>query len=255
MDFSKLSTNNQIAAGGGAVALISGLLPWFKVSGFGFSSSASGFSTGILVVLSLLLVAGGVGVLIAKVMEVKDVTVQNLTAEQLAMTLVATGAVFALLRLATKPGGVSFAWGAFVAIIAIGAAMAGTFLSAKDVGVGIPSIDDFKASSDEAVVDARPVGFEAVTPAVPADHTAAAAAPAPVASPHPAPPVAPAPAAATPPRPAPPVADPAPVAATTPPPPTPPVATTPATPSTPPAPVAAAIPPLPPVPGTNPAAM
>ena len=160
MDFSKLSQNNKIAAGGGLVALISMFLPWFTFLDL-FSFGPRGFG-----VFSLLVVAGGVGVLLAKVMEVADLKIANLAAEQLAMTLVGIGALLVLLRVIFSPADLSVGWGAFVGLLASAAAAAGTFLSAKDVGVAIPNAENFTSSPTDTVVGGQP-GSSAPAPPAP----------------------------------------------------------------------------------------
>ena len=76
MDFSKLSQNQQIALGGGAVAVLSLFLPWYGIAGF----SSSGFDSGFLAWGGLLLAIAGAAILIMKAMEVTDVKVGNLAA-------------------------------------------------------------------------------------------------------------------------------------------------------------------------------
>jgi len=143
MDFSKLSTNNMIAGGGGVLALISLFLPWYSVDfGFGAGSvSANAFDAGFFAWAGCLLALAG-GVIVAlKAMDVTDVKVGGLAAEQFAMILAGLGVVFVILKLLVDSSFVS--WGLFVGLIAAGAAAAGAFLSGKDVGIGLPSADDF----------------------------------------------------------------------------------------------------------------
>jgi len=155
MDFSKLSQNNWIAAGGGLLTFIAGFLPWFSwgddsLSGLGLDLSVnqSGFDAGLFAILGILLCVAAAVILVLKVMDIQDVNASNLSAEQIAMILAAVGTLFILLRILIAPGGgfnisASRAWGGFLAFIAAGATTAGAFLSAQDKGIGIPSADDF----------------------------------------------------------------------------------------------------------------
>jgi len=149
MDFSKLTQNNQIVAGGTVVTLISGLLPWFSFS-FG-SGPQSGFGSGLFGLFGILLVVAGGSLLLMKVLDVQDVKIQDLSAEQLAMVVAALGVLFILLRVLFKgsdPLGisdVSRSWGMWVGLLAAIATLAGIFLSSKDAGVGIPTADNFKS--------------------------------------------------------------------------------------------------------------
>ncbi|MGK0226021.1 MAG: hypothetical protein ACKVIQ_19800 [Acidimicrobiales bacterium] len=144
MDFSKLSQNNQIAAGGAVMTLISGFLPWFSFPTIG------GIGGGGLMWLGILLTLAGAAVLLMKVFEMQDLKVQGLSAEQLAMVLAALGLAFMLLKVLIGQSPWNRSWGMFVSLIAGGATLAGTFLSGKDVGIGIPTADDFKGSGDDS---------------------------------------------------------------------------------------------------------
>lgn len=147
MDFSKLSQNNMIAAGGGVVAFIASILPWYSVD-FGLGSvSTSAWGSGIAAWLGCLL-ALAAGVLIAlKAMGQSTPEVGGLKTEQLAMILAALGALLILLRWLTATDFTAF--GLYLGLIASIATAAGAFLSGKDVGVGIPSADDFSGGGDD----------------------------------------------------------------------------------------------------------
>ena len=123
MDFSKLSQNNQIAAGGAVMTLISGFLPWFSFPTIG------GISGGGLMWLGILLTLAGAAVLLMKVFEMQDLKIQGLSAEQLAMVLAALGLAFMLLKVLIGQSPWNRSWGMFVSLIAGGATLAGTFLS------------------------------------------------------------------------------------------------------------------------------
>lgn len=142
MDFSKLTQNNWIAAGGGILAFIATLLPWYSVDfGFGASASTNGWGSGIAAWLGCLL-ALAAGVLVAlKASGQQEVKAGGLATEQLAMILAAIGFVLVLLRWLTQTSYTSF--GLYLGLIATAAAAAGSFLSAKDNGIGLPTGDDF----------------------------------------------------------------------------------------------------------------
>jgi len=142
MDFSKLSQNNMIAGGGGIVALIATLFPWYSFDfGFGASASANAWDAGIDAWGGSLLVAAG-GILVAlKAMDIFEAKVGGLETEQFAMILAAVGL---LLQLINWLGDNDFtSWGLYLSLVAAIATGAGAFLSGKDKGIGIPSADDF----------------------------------------------------------------------------------------------------------------
>lgn len=147
MDFSKLSQNNMIAAGGGVLAFIATLLPWYSIDfGFGASASVNGWSAGFFAWFGCLL-ALAAGVIVAlKAMDVYEAKVAGLATEQLAMILAAVGFVCVLLRWITETSFTSF--GLYLGLIATAATAAGSFLSGKDKGIGIPSADNFSGGGD-----------------------------------------------------------------------------------------------------------
>ena len=147
MDFSKLSQNNMIAAGGGIVAFIATLLPWYSVDfGFGASASANGWDAGIDAWGGCLL-ALAAGVLIAlKAMGVNEVKAGGLETEQLAMILAGLGVLLLLINWLSDNDFTS--WGLYIALLAGIATLVGSFLSGKDSGIGIPSADDFTGGDD-----------------------------------------------------------------------------------------------------------
>lgn len=140
MDFSKLNQNEQIAAGGGLVAFISGFLPWFSFGGLG---SISG---GGLMWFGLLLTLAGAAILVMKVLDVTDVNFGDVSAEQIAMILAVAGFGFVLLKALIGQAGWSRSWGMFVGIIAAGATLYGILQSNKEKGISLPSADDFGGS-------------------------------------------------------------------------------------------------------------
>jgi len=142
MDFSKLSQNQKIALGGGALAIISLFLPWY---GF-LSINISAFDSGFLAWGGLLFAIAGAVILLLKALEINDVKVGNLAAEQLALLLAAAGFVLIVLRLLTESTATKF--GLFAGLIAAAAVAYGVFGSMKDSGIEMPTADDFKSSGD-----------------------------------------------------------------------------------------------------------
>lgn len=140
MDFSKLSQNQQIALGGGALAVISLFLPWYGVLGINFSA----WNAGLLAWGGLLLTIAAAAVLVLKALEVRDVKVGNLAAEQFALVLGAVGLVFIVLRWLTDSNFTKF--GLFLGLIAAAAVTYASFASMKDAGLELPSADDFKSN-------------------------------------------------------------------------------------------------------------
>jgi hypothetical protein len=147
MDLSKLSQNQKIAAGGGALALVSMFLPWygFSFGGFG-SASINAWSSGFLAWGGIVLAIAGATILTLKVLEVQDVTVGKLAAEQLALILAAAGVVLIILRWLTETSFVKF--GLFIGLVAAAAVAYGAFGAMKDAGLEMPTADDFKSSGD-----------------------------------------------------------------------------------------------------------
>lgn len=142
MDFSKLSQNEKIAMGGGALAIISLFLPWYGA--FGFSWSA--FDAGFFAWGGTLLAVAGAVILLLKAMDINDVKVGKLAAEQFALLLAGIGFIFIVLRLLTETSNMKF--GLFAALIAAGAVAYGIYGSMKDAGIAMPTADDFKSSDD-----------------------------------------------------------------------------------------------------------
>ncbi len=147
MDLSKLSQNQKIAAGGGVLALVSMFLPWygFSFSGFG-GASINAWSSGILAWGGIVLAIAGAAIVTLKVLEVQDVTVGNLAAEQLALILAAAGVVLIVLRWLTENSFVKY--GLFLGLVAAAAVAYGSFGAMKDAGLEMPTADDFKSSDD-----------------------------------------------------------------------------------------------------------
>jgi hypothetical protein len=146
MDFSKLSRNEQIALGGGVLAVISLFLPWYGVSGFGISVNISAFDSGLFAWGGLLLTIAGAAILLLKAFEMSDVKVGNLAAEQFALILAGVGLVFIVLRWLTETSLTRF--GLFLGLIAAAAVTYACFGAMKEAGLELPSADDFKSDTE-----------------------------------------------------------------------------------------------------------
>ena len=146
MDFSKLSRNQQIALGGGVLAIISLFVPWYGVSGLGISINATAFESGLFAWGGLLLTIAGAAILLLKALEISDVKVANLAAEQLALVLAGVGLVFIVLRWLTDNDFTKF--GLFLGLVAAAVVTYGAYGAMQDEGLEMPSADDFKSDSD-----------------------------------------------------------------------------------------------------------
>lgn len=142
MDLSKLTPNNWIAGGGGLVALINMFLPWYGVD-FGLGSvNANAWDAGFLAIVGSLLAVAAGALIVLKALDIFTAEAGELGTEQLAMVLGAVGTLFLILKLLVDNDFAKF--GLFLGVLCAIAVTAGAFLTGKDVGVGIPSADDFK---------------------------------------------------------------------------------------------------------------
>ncbi len=146
MDFSKLSQNQKIAMGGGVLAIISLFLPWYGFSFGGIGANIGAFDSGFFAWAGMLLAIAGAVILVLKALDVSNVRVGNLEAEQFALILAAVGVVFVLLRWITETSLVKY--GLFVGLVSAAAVAYGAFGTMKDEGLEMPSADDFKSSDD-----------------------------------------------------------------------------------------------------------
>ena len=147
MDFTKLSQNQRIAVGGGVLAIISLFLPWYGFSFGGIGANIGAFDSGFFAWAGILLAIAGAAILFLKAMEISDVEVGNLAAEQFAMILAAVGVIFVLLRWITETSLVRY--GLIVGLISAAVVAYGCFGSMRDAGLEMPTTDDFKSSNDE----------------------------------------------------------------------------------------------------------
>ena len=146
MDLSKLSQNQKIALGGGVLAIISLFLPWYGFSFAGVGANIGAFDSGFFAWAGLVLAIAGAVILTLKALDVSDVKVGNLEAEQLALILAAVGVVFIILRWLTETSLVKY--GLFAGLIAAAAVAYGAFGAMKDEGLEMPTADDFKSGND-----------------------------------------------------------------------------------------------------------
>lgn len=146
MDFSKLSQNQRIAVGGGVLAIISLFLPWYGFSFGGIGANIGAFDSGFFAWAGILLAIAGAVILFLKAMEISDVKVGNLAAEQFALLLAAVGVIFVLLRWITETNLVKY--GLFIGLVSAAAVAYGSFGAMKDAGLEMPTADDFRPSDD-----------------------------------------------------------------------------------------------------------
>lgn len=142
--FNSMSKGQQIAAGGGAAAVVATFLPWYSISsGFGgFSLSGTDFGFGWM---GMILVAAGAGLTAAPAFG-KTVGNEQVKGEQLALVLAGIGAAMWLYRLASAPFGVSRGVGLYLAIAAAAAVISGVVMHMKEHGIAIPNAETFTAA-------------------------------------------------------------------------------------------------------------
>jgi hypothetical protein len=138
VDFSKLSKNDRIVAGGGAVLFIASFLPWFGISILGESATGNGWDVGFLwggLPALLGLAVAAVVVLRASGTELPTLPVSWPQAILGASALAALLVVLKLL-IGHEEVGIDFdrEWGLFVAAIAAVALAVGSFLKYQEDG-------------------------------------------------------------------------------------------------------------------------
>lgn len=143
MDLSKLTQNQRIALGGGILAIISFFLPWYGFSFAGVGANISARNSGFLAWGGILFAIAGAVILVLKALEVSDVKVGNLAAEQFALVLAGVGVVLVVLRWLTESDLVKY--GLFLGLVSAAAVAYGAFGAMKDAGLEMPTADDFKS--------------------------------------------------------------------------------------------------------------
>ena len=98
-----------------------------------------------LLTIATFAIAGAV-ILTLKALEMSDVKVGNLAAEQFSLILAGIGLVFILLRWITENSLVKY--GLFAGLIAAALVTYGAFGAMKDAGLELPTADDFKSGND-----------------------------------------------------------------------------------------------------------
>lgn len=164
MGSKKLSTGQMLGLGGGVLMVIALFLPWFtaKVTLLGetlVSESGNAFDFTLGLIGGLCVLAAAIVLAIAAFGS-GGLKIGNLKGEQIALILAGLGTFFILLKLIigeslgseiemliagddTVSAGVSRAFGIFVGLIAGLAVTAGSFLTMKDKGLGLPDAGDF----------------------------------------------------------------------------------------------------------------
>jgi len=147
MDFSKLSQNQKIAAGGGILAIISLFVPWYGIGVSGIASfNISAFDAGFLAWFGLVLAIAAAVIVLLKALEVTELKAGNLATEQLALIGAGLGFILVVLRLVTETDFVK--WGLFLGLISTAVVAYGCFGAMKDAGLEMPSKDDFTAKGN-----------------------------------------------------------------------------------------------------------
>ncbi len=144
MDFSKLTTGGKISIGAGIALIIGLFVPWYGVDiGPLGSVNINAFDAGFFAWSGTLLALAGAVIVVLKALDVTDVKIGSLAAEQVGLSLAALGAVFILLRLITETSFLKF--GIFWTLLAAAAAVYGAVASMKEQGIAMPNADDFKS--------------------------------------------------------------------------------------------------------------
>lgn len=116
-DLKKASTTDRGVIGGGAVVLIASLFPWYGTSGdlagFAYNRSISGWSSGLLAVLGILLCIAAAGLVAYRVFGPGNTPDLPLSENAFPLALSGLGLVSILLRLLTfdRAGGGGFSVG------------------------------------------------------------------------------------------------------------------------------------------------
>lgn len=143
MDFSRFTTGHWIAGGAGAFLIINLFLPWYSVSGGGFSASANAFDAGFLAWAGSVFAIAGAVLLILKGLGTSDTNAGSLETEHIALVVAVIGTIFIILRWLTESSFTSF--GLWLGMIAAAAVGVGAYLAAKEAGISMPTADDFKS--------------------------------------------------------------------------------------------------------------
>lgn len=138
MDLSKLSQNQKIAGGAGALLVINLFLPWYGFSIGGFGASISAFNSGFLAWGGSLVAIAATVIIVLKALDIQDISAGDIGSEKLAAILAAVGGALILLRFLTQTSFTKI--GLFVGIIASAAGTYAAYKNALDAGVEMPNI-------------------------------------------------------------------------------------------------------------------
>jgi len=140
MDLSKLKLGQKIVLGAGILLIINLFLPWYRVSAFGFSASATAFDSGFLAWFGSFCGIAAAVIIALKVFANMKINAGPLQAEHIALILGALAVLFIFLRLVTETS--SMFIGLWIGLIAAIALVYGCFLCMKQEGYAIA---DFKS--------------------------------------------------------------------------------------------------------------
>jgi hypothetical protein len=146
MDFSKLSTAQRIALGGGVVLLICLFVPWYGISVLGISATANAFDAGFLAWFGALLGIAAAVLIGLKALQSRSVSAGGLQTEQIALVLGAVGTLLMLVKLLVDSDFTRF--GIYLSILAGAVVTYGSFQAMREAGLAMPSGDDFKKMVD-----------------------------------------------------------------------------------------------------------
>ena len=132
MDLSKLDSPQRITAAGGVTLLIASFLPWYSFLGFGLS----GWKSGALAVLGIVIGVAAAGLATFSAVSSKDLDFGSFAAPQVALIGAAVSALLIALRLVTALNVVSI--GLILGAVGIGTILFGTYRSVVGAGLDVP---------------------------------------------------------------------------------------------------------------------
>jgi len=132
MDLSKLDTPQRITAAGGVTLLIASFLPWYSFLGFGLS----GWNSGALAVIGIVVGVAAAGIAIYSAMRDPDLRVGSFAAPQIALIGGAASAALIGLRLITALNGASI--GLLLGAAGVVAIVVGSYRSLTAAGLEMP---------------------------------------------------------------------------------------------------------------------
>jgi hypothetical protein len=150
MDFSKLSNGDKIALGGGLLLFVSSFFPFFgfgteTIGGVVYGGGSTNGWDHNWVWIGLVLVLIGVAILVLRSLDITNIKIGTIKAEQLALMVVALGTLLIVIQLLVGWHGVPRKWGIWVAVVLAGVTLFGTFTAMRTKGIGLPDADDFRS--------------------------------------------------------------------------------------------------------------